>query len=431
VALASQLQDRQRRTHAAVAEAIEHANAGRLEGSAALLAHHWEEAGYGPTAAGWHAMAAASSGLNDVGAALDHWRRTRALAGPEQTELAANASSQILALGWREGASEDECEQVFEEASALAERAGDLRSLAALTANYGGYRGITLGATRDYIRYVGDSVRLADETGDLDLRCGTRAYLVYAYYHGGLLEPCLAACDELEPLLEGDPHRGADVAGFSPLIAVDHARWAQKARRGDPVDLRAPSAFRQAALDHGYPEMVVWVRFDQIALAVLRGEDGASRWARESLELAENLGALSDVVSNLSLARALGFDGDAKAKLATAAGALRTIRDDGYATYAEPHALQLIAEAHLALEQLAEARDSAAEACALLGERATYSYALSSYGSLARAQLALEEPSSEVERTLDEYAAALQYTGARLYELELAELRALLRAGAH
>ena len=427
VALGSQLQDRRRRTHAAVAKAIEQANAERLDGSAALLAHHWEEAGDAPAAARWHAMAAAWAGMNDVRAALDHWRRARALAGPEETTLAVDASSQILALGWRTGVSEEECEQVFEEARALAERAGDLTSLASLTANYGGYRGIALGATRDYILYTLDSVRIADETGDLALRCGTRAYLIYAYLHGGMVEPGIAACDELEPLLDGDPHRGADVAGFSPLVGVGHGRWGLKAYRGDRVDIRvALGAARQAALDHGYPEMVVWIRWTQVSLAAaLRDEDGAASWAREARELAENQGSLSDVMSNV----ALGLEGDAKAQLATAGDALRTIRDNRDAGAAEPEALLLIAEAHLALGQLVEARRAAGEAAALTTERATYGYAILSYGSLARAQLALDEPVSEVERTLDVYAAAIEHTGMRVYERELAELRALLPKG--
>ena len=147
--------------------------------------------------------------------------------------------------------------------------------------------------------------------------------------------------------------------------------------------------------------------------------------------LAENQGSsLSDVMSNIALARALGFEGDAKAQLATAGDALRTIRDNRGAGCAEPEALQLIAEAHLALGQLVEARRAAAEATALTSERATYGYGILSYGSLARAQLALDEPASEVERTLDEYAAAIEYTGMRLFERELAELRALLPEGA-
>ena len=364
--------------------------------------------------------------MNDVRAALDHWRRARTLAGPEQTKLGADASSQILALGWRLGAPGEECEQVFEEGRALAELAEDPLSLASLTANYGGFRGITVGRTDDYIRYSLDSVRIADETGDHALRCGTRAYVIYAYRHAGLVEPGIAACDELEELLRGDPHLGADVAGFSPLVGVGHCRSALQVYRGDPMDTRAVfGAHRQLALDHGYSEMAVWIRWDQAqAAAALRDEDGVASWARETRELAEELGKLADVMSRLTLARALGFEGDAKAKLETADDVLRTIRETRGAGSSEAEALQLVAEAHLALGQAEEARRAAAEATALMAERGAYGFSFPAFGALARAQLARSEPVSEVERTLDEYAAAIQHTGMRVFERELAELRA-------
>ena len=86
------------------------------------------------------------------------------------------ACSQILALSWRLGGDEAECEQAFEEGRALAEAAGDLSSLASLTSNYAGFVGITLGRGGDYVRYCKDAARIADETGDLALRCGNRAY---------------------------------------------------------------------------------------------------------------------------------------------------------------------------------------------------------------------------------------------------------------
>ncbi len=432
VALGSQLKDRKRRTHAAVAKAIEHTSGERLEGSAALLAHHWEEAGDGPVAARWHATAAASSGMSDVSATLGHWRRARALAGPGQASLSIDAASQILALGWRAGVDEQEGEQVFEEARALAEDSGELTSLASLTANYGGYRGISLGDTRDYIRYTLEAVRIADESADLALRCGTRVYLLYAYVHGGMAEECLAACDELEPLLAGNPHLGSDVAGFSPLVGVAHCRACTNgyAERGDSrVDL---GEARRLALAHGYPEMVVWIRWGQVFVAEARRDtDGATPWAREARELAENQGGLSDVMSSLTLARALGFEGKAEEQLATAGDALQRIRGNRDAGCAEPEALQLMADAHLGLGQLTEARRAAAEAAAMTGERKTYGYGMLSYGSLARAQLALDEPESQIARTLDDWAAAIEYTGMRMCERELADLRARLseRAG--
>ena len=55
------------------------------------------------------------------------------------------------------------------------------------------------------------------------------------------------------------------------------------------------------------------------------------------------------MVSKLSLATSLCFEGDATAKLEAANDALRTIRGEQYVINAEPRALQFIAEAHLAL----------------------------------------------------------------------------------
>ena len=81
----------------------------------------------------------------------------------------------------------------------------------------------------------------------------------------------------------------------------------------------------------------------------------------------------------------------------------------------------------MALGQAQEARRAAAEATALMAERGIYGWSLPAFAALARAQLALDEPVSEVERTLDAYAAAIQHTGMRVFERELAELRTALQ----
>src|SRR5204862_2804776 len=54
----SQLGERRSRTHAAVARAIAELYPEQLEERAALLAHHWEEAGDALEAARWHRRAA-------------------------------------------------------------------------------------------------------------------------------------------------------------------------------------------------------------------------------------------------------------------------------------------------------------------------------------------------------------------------------------
>src|SRR5262249_28240885 len=89
VAYASQLGERRKRVHAAVAQAIEATSAEKLDEQAALLAHHWERAGEALVAATWHARAAEWAAARR--AMSRHWARVRALlaAVPESAETRA------------------------------------------------------------------------------------------------------------------------------------------------------------------------------------------------------------------------------------------------------------------------------------------------------------------------------------------------------
>src|SRR5262249_5383412 len=79
VAVASQLQDRRERLPAAVARVIEAAHEGDLDQQAALLAHHWEEAGDLGQAVRWHRRAAEWAGARDPVEGVRHWRKVRDL----------------------------------------------------------------------------------------------------------------------------------------------------------------------------------------------------------------------------------------------------------------------------------------------------------------------------------------------------------------
>ena len=92
VALGSQLQERRARVHAAVARAIEAAHAEKLDEHAALLAHHWEEAGEALAAARWHTRAARvhrHERLRRVGAPLAAGARAAARGAPTNPSAAA------------------------------------------------------------------------------------------------------------------------------------------------------------------------------------------------------------------------------------------------------------------------------------------------------------------------------------------------------
>ena len=73
VAIGSQLQELRRRTHGAVARALEEAHADKLDEAAALLAHHYEQSGETLIAARWHRRAAEWAGRTDFAAAASHW----------------------------------------------------------------------------------------------------------------------------------------------------------------------------------------------------------------------------------------------------------------------------------------------------------------------------------------------------------------------
>ena len=83
VALGSQLKERRRARHAAVARAIEELHTSSLEEHAPLIAHHWEQAGDALAAARWHHRAARWVTGKAAQQALHHWRSSAR--GPSQT----------------------------------------------------------------------------------------------------------------------------------------------------------------------------------------------------------------------------------------------------------------------------------------------------------------------------------------------------------
>ena len=439
VALESQLQEQRRRTHAAVARALEAAHTDRLDENATLLAHHWEQANEDAVAAGWHRRAARWAGASDMRESLRHWRRVHELVhgldrtkGGEVTPLAVEACSQILSLGWRLGASAEECERVFEEGRALAEQADDLGSLAGLLANYSGERGLNSGSASDYARYAEEATRVADRAGEAELRCGARGYLVAALAFTGETARCLRACEELEKLSGGDPHLGARISSFSPLIAARLLQLRAVGYGGDPAGfVRDHPAQAQLAADHGYPEMMTWFLWDEVwfAYALGRGE-GAQARAREGIRRAENLSPFSAIMARLALCAALACEGDWDGLLEESQSLLRTMRETRVGRAREPGALDHLAVAHLGRGELTEARATAAEAVAFTERHGTVEVPRQ-YATLARVQLALEEPAADVERTLADYEKLLERTRFRVIEGPLHESRAKLaeRAG--
>src|SRR5262245_11885216 len=130
VAYASQLVERRRSAHAAVAELIEREGGVKLNERAALIAHHWEAAGEALRAAGWHRRAADWAEGSAPQSTVVHWRAVRRLAA-EVAESAEVVPLRIAAcVGLLRAADFDlveraEFESAFDEGRTLALESGD------------------------------------------------------------------------------------------------------------------------------------------------------------------------------------------------------------------------------------------------------------------------------------------------------------------
>ena len=432
VAYQSQLQSRRAVVHAAAARAIERQDTEQLDERAALLAHHYEEAGEILNAARWHRRAAEWSGMNDLKASLRHWQRVRSLVrlipdAAESSALMLAGCSQALTLGWRLGESATEWPTLFEEGCSAAERTGDLAALAILNAHYSAVRGLNQGSADDYVRYASAAVRIADRTTDTALRCATRAYLGFAHLYTGELLDAERIADELIALAVDDPDLGASVAGFSPLIGAKQARFYSIGFARDPA--RALEEFRvlrQFALASNYPDQASWVAVGEADLRYALGQgDELRKLAESALMYGKDRGAAMEIWVASSECAALAFEGDWKTVVKVATAALRRIRETGAMVLWEANFLAHLGAAQFELGDLAASRATSFEAVVFMRES---NCALNprGYAVLARAQLILMEPAFDIANLLDEYGKLLGRSRSHLYEGELHELRAQL-----
>src|SRR5262249_12548884 len=220
VAYGSQLGERRKRVHAAVARAIEATSAEKLDEQAALLAHHWERAGEKLVAATWHARAAGGAGGRARATRHRHWARVRALLAdvPESAEsrkLGVVACTRMIHNAIFLGDAGVDPAALFAEGMALAERLEGPAPRVILLMEYGGVP-VQAGQMHEGLAYLSEGVAEADRLGDPFLRFMART--PYAVYLGvaGRLHEALRIATESEAVCGGDPDLGAGITGFSP-----------------------------------------------------------------------------------------------------------------------------------------------------------------------------------------------------------------------
>jgi class 3 adenylate cyclase/tetratricopeptide (TPR) repeat protein len=432
VAYDTQLRERRVRVHAAVAKVIEGLYAEKLDEQAALLAYHCEQAGEPSKAVTWHRRAAVWAGISDPSEALRHWERVRELVGelPEdrQTfELGATACEQILTLGWRQGGFEEEAAAVFDEGTRLAERAGSLALLSRLNGAYAAHNGLNLGYMREYVGYSLEATKLADRTDDEALKFAMRSYLCFSYAFAGRSREGLELAEEMIERGPENPSFGAEIAGYSPYIGflVARAMILLSVGRLREAAEQHQEAMRLAQI-HGYPEMLTWIHSQQCLGDESRAEPAAVRsHAQAVFDVAEKAGGtLARNTAILTLGQSQLANGQPREAIASLQESLRMIGETRSGSFMTALAHSRLGEAHLALGDLAMAREHAEEGVEFIRSRALPFY-VDPYLLLARVLLRTDEI-DRAEGVLDELQGVMDETGTRRFLPFLHECRAEL-----
>jgi class 3 adenylate cyclase len=422
VAQGSQLRERRRETHAALARAIEELDADKLDERAALIAHHFEQAGELLPSARWHARAAEWIGHSNYHESFAHWRRVQALvaddASDEARELLARACPELLAMSFRLGIPEQEAEAIFEQGRSLLERRGDLTALAKLELAYS-LVFENVGAARQYLEHARTAFELADRVEDRVLDAPVGVELAHALWLTGGLDESVTASQQVLDITGDDIHFGTDILGYSPAIMERLLPvWplSEAGRLDEAAALLADGL--SLARRHGSPEMLCWAHGLHAVLAIARGDSGAAtRGAQLAAEAAERSGSQQNrLCSEMWGAVAALSAGDPEGALAGARSALVEAREKRVYLECEPTMLETMARAQLALGEGDSALELAEEMRALThasGMRLFESQALLLHAEVLRRSQGAAA-ADLIESDLSQARALIDATGAKL-----------------
>ncbi len=309
VAYGTQLGERRAATHAAAAHALIELEPERMDELAALVARHLEAGGETLEAARWSARAAHWAGHTRPQDALRLWQRVTALVGEleENEEITALAvSSRLLQLeyAWRLGMDPEQADALAAEANEIAERIGDVHSLALLKLLTKATPGRTEHSS-EWIAAANEAIELADETGDPSLRIAVRSGSAYAFMCAGDLDGLERTADELLELTGGDPSLGGGIVVDCPIAWGLMAKAVALRERDRPEEAEAllDEALRLTE-EHDDPETEGWVRGSKSLLLADRGQvESALALARRNCEEIERLGdvfSLSTALTSMS-----------------------------------------------------------------------------------------------------------------------------------
>lgn len=435
VAYDSQLGERRRALHAKAAEAIVAGNPERLEERAALVARHWEAAGYQLEAARWFARAAAWAGTGDPAAAFSHWQRVRELADelPESEEsagLGLAARTYLLAFGWRLGMGHEEAEALFAEGERVAERTEDVRWRALLLGGYGFFRAID-GELGEAAAVARRAIALAEQYADPGLYVVVSSQALHPLALSGEIRESVAVADRAIELAGGDPSVGAGLGVGCPYANCIGYRGFDLATVGELDESgREIARSREIAGEQGDAELVGWTHLYSCWQGYLLGEAGtALAHAQRTVEITERIG---DSFARSWAWFSLGMAEVMRGRWKTAVEALdrsrQIYRELHGAVEAEPWRLAFLAEAHLGLGDNGRAEGAAAEGVAVARSQGNVFGELVASLAQARVLLGAEgfDARIEIEAALANATELIRRMGAKAFEPQVHVERAEL-----
>jgi class 3 adenylate cyclase len=372
VAYRTQLLDRRRGTHAAVARALLAIHGSAAPAHAALLAHHFEEAREHLEAARWHERAGRRIARSDPAHGAAHCRKVTALLAelPESREtLTLELTSRIalLEIGRIAGIGEREAQHLFEEARAFAERLGDRAGHAFLLTSFGRLCGLA-GDVAQYLACAERAEALAAGSDDAVLAFEMRAVLAHAQLAVGRLDPARATAGRALAELAGVTGL-REALGRSTAPAFCRIWWAlASAYLGQVADAQTEMEALLAEEKDEALHTLYGTHGFLCEVLRLRGDlPGALAHGRRAVALAEERGSpFSRVEAAAFLGAAELAAGDVAAATCALDAALLLGRTRHTARWYEPRILATLADATRAAGDRARAHALLVEARATI-----------------------------------------------------------------
>jgi class 3 adenylate cyclase/tetratricopeptide (TPR) repeat protein/DNA-binding IscR family transcriptional regulator len=433
VAYRTQLLDRRRGTHAAIARALLTIQNSMDATHAALLAHHFDEAGERLEAARWHEHAGRRVARSDPADGARHCRRVTTLlaAVPESREtlmLELTSRIALLEIGRIAGIEESEARDLFDEARAVAERLADKAGHAFLLASYGRLCGLA-GDVKEYVACAERATELA-EGSDAVFAFEMRSVLAHAQLALGRLAAARVTAERA--LTELARIAGLrEALGRSTAPALCRVWWAlASAHLARTTEAEAALQALLAEESDRALQALYGTHAFLCEVLRLRGDlSGALTHGRRAVELAEEHGS---VFSRVEAAAFLGAaelaDGDVGVAMGVLARALALARNRRTALWYEPRILATLADAKLAAGDRSEARALLSQAHELVDRGR--GWRLGAFDvALASVHLVAAEPASDrtaIESALDSLDAVTAELGSDPYRRVAALERARL-----